>query len=132
MATPTTGEPGTPLYLTTGTYGSWTVITLRGELDLDTAPRLEAEAQAAVQDVEVPRLALDLEHLEFCDSSGLAAFVRIWRMVHGGAGDFVLLRPRPDLMRWLQITGLYSRIPVTDDLTDTERGENIAGSLTSA
>jgi anti-anti-sigma factor len=55
----------------------WTVL-VRGELDLDTGPRLRE--YLAVRVAQCPRvLALDLTDVAFCDSSGLQALVATLR-----------------------------------------------------
>lgn len=114
--------PGGQLTVTTGLRGNWIIVEVGGDLDLSSAHRLEAEAEAALELVDDPRLALDLAGLEFCDSTGLAAFVHLWQHVVQRAGEFVLLRPRPYLRQWLEITGLYPRISVRDSLSDEETG----------
>ncbi|RAY17093.1 anti-sigma factor antagonist [Actinomadura craniellae] len=115
-------EPADQFDVTIGLRGRWIVVELLGELDLTTAPRLESEVTAALDMPGDPRLALDLAGVTFCDSSGLAAFIRLWRNVQQRAGEFVLLRPQEYLLRWLEITGLRSRIDVRDDLADEDTG----------
>jgi anti-sigma B factor antagonist len=114
--------PGGGLAVTTGLRGNWIIVEVSGDLDLSSAHRLEAEVEAALELVDEPRLALDLAGLEFCDSTGLAAFVHLWQHVVQRSGEFVLLRPRPYLRQWLEITGLHPRISVRDSLSDEETG----------
>src|SRR5258707_13363609 len=51
-------------------------LTLSGELDLATVPRLRAEAQALL-DQSARHLIIDLSRLTFVDSSGLSLFISL-------------------------------------------------------
>lgn len=50
------------------------LITLRGELDLASAPKLERELEAALAASEAP-IIVDLSDLAFMDSTGLRALI---------------------------------------------------------
>ncbi len=50
-------------------------LTLRGVLDLSTADRFEAAMDAALVS-DAARVSVDLDGLEFIDSTGLAAILR--------------------------------------------------------
>ncbi len=53
------------------------MVVVRGEVDLVTAPRLEAVVEEAILDHGAPRpLLVDLEECTFLDSSGLAILLR--------------------------------------------------------
>ncbi|MFD0968461.1 STAS domain-containing protein [Plantactinospora endophytica] len=69
---------------------------LAGELDVTTAPELSAQIDALL-DAGHRRLLVDLAELAFCDSSGLAAFVR---------GD----DRAGSLGGWLRLTGATGRV----------------------
>ncbi|MBN1093305.1 STAS domain-containing protein [Blastococcus sp. TML/M2B] len=58
-------------------------LTVRGELDLSTAPRLEAAADESM--VRSPEFVIDLTHTTFLDSSGARTLLGIARKA-GTAG----------------------------------------------
>ena len=91
------------------------VVVLRGELDLATAPDLDAaltELQEAGQDV-----AVDLRELAFMDSTGLRAIVAAHARAEDTEQSFVIVRPRPGaaIERILAIAGVASVLEVVDD-----------------
>jgi anti-anti-sigma factor len=92
------------------------VVVIRGELDLATAPDLEAvlsERLDAGQDVVV-----DLRELAFLDSTGLRVLVAAHARVEGGEQRFLIVRPRPGatIEKILAIAGVESVLDLIDDL----------------
>ena len=88
--------------------GDAIVVSLRGELDLATAPTLQEllsnlsdlDDQGDQDDLAGP-ICFDCADLSFVDSSGLAIFARIDR--NGGA---TLRGVRPNVRRVLEVAGL--------------------------
>jgi anti-anti-sigma factor len=78
------------------------VVTVRGELDVADAASVSA-ALAAIASSGCD-LILDLEDLEFIDSSGLAAFARARRHARRAGFDVLLAGPRPQVVRMLAVT----------------------------
>jgi anti-anti-sigma factor len=76
-----------------------TVVMLAGELDLATAPTLEARLG---QLNGHHRLIVDCARLTFCDSTGIASLLR--------HSPVVVRSPQPQLVRVLSITGLSDLI----------------------
>jgi anti-sigma B factor antagonist len=92
------------------------VVVIRGELDLATAPDLEAaltERLDAGQDVVV-----DLRELAFMDSTGLRVLVSAHARVEGSTQSVRIVRPRPDapIARILAIAGVESVLDLIDDV----------------
>lgn len=86
-------------------------ITVRGELDMLTAPQLTGRFLHAV-DPNSADVVLDVRHLEFCDSSGLAALVRLAQ--HLDTGTLTIAGPRPTVRRLLEVSGMIDVFVVTD------------------
>jgi anti-sigma B factor antagonist len=86
------------------------VVTLRGELDVSDAASVSA-ALAAIASSGC-NLILDLEGLEFIDSSGLAAFARARRHARQAGFDVLLAAPRPQVLRMLALTRMSDVFPV--------------------
>ena len=91
------------------------MITVRGELDLSTAPDLEGPLDAAVAAGDSSVL-LDLANCEFIDSTGIAVIVRAWQQVDGrsdnGSGSIVLCCQNEQVRRVLDVTGLGRTISI--------------------
>jgi anti-sigma B factor antagonist len=96
------------------------VIAVRGELDLNTAPELEAPLNDAL--AGSPPIVVNLTECEFIDSTGVALLVRAWQHVsdNGARNDsrFAICCPNSQVARLLQITGVDASIPLHDNLDD--------------
>jgi anti-anti-sigma factor len=88
-------------------------ISVRGELDLSTAPDLEAPLEQALDSGEGSVL-IDLSDCEFIDSTGIALIVRAWQRLDGGENGraLVICSHNEQVRRVLEITGLELSIPV--------------------
>lgn len=91
--------------------GGIRAFTVRGELDMNTAPELEQALEGALADDEAA-VMLDLSDCEFIDSTGIALIVRAWQKLEGdgGKGRFVLCCINHQVRRLLKITGVESSI----------------------
>jgi anti-anti-sigma factor len=92
-----------------------TTLTVRGELDLATAPELEAAVRAGLDDGDV---VLDLRELEFMDSSGVRVLVTAHAEAAERGRDFAVVRPAPTspVAKILVIAGLDGQLTLLDDV----------------
>jgi anti-anti-sigma factor len=88
-------------------------ISVRGELDLSTAPDLERPLGQAL-DSDEGSVLIDLSECEFIDSTGIALIVRAWQRLDSGANGRALgiCSQNDQVRRVLEITGLELSIPV--------------------
>jgi stage II sporulation protein AA (anti-sigma F factor antagonist) len=93
--------------------GGIQVISVRGELDLSTAPDLERPLEEIVEGGTGPVL-LDLSECEFIDSTGIALIVRTLQRLEGAASarTLAVCSYNDQVRRVLDITGLDVSIPV--------------------
>ena len=97
--------------------------TVRGELDLNTAPELEGPLESALSENGDASILIDLSSCEFIDSTGIALIVRGWQRVDreaggDGKGRLVICCSNDQVQRLLKITGVESSIsmhPSRDD-----------------
>lgn len=80
-------------------------LRLAGELDLATAPELNAAIDRLAAEGH-RELLLDLAELTFCDSTGIAAFVRGDNLAAAAGGWLRLTGATGRVARVLQVTGL--------------------------
>jgi len=104
--------------------------TVRGELDMNTAPELE-DSLAKVVTGDGARVVIDLTECDFIDSTGIALIVRFWQQLDNagegsGRGQLVLCCNNTQVMRLLRITGVESSISVHEEreaaLAELRRG----------
>ena len=82
-------------------------MTTAGEIDLYTAPKLQADLAAIIDDAApAARFVIDMSGVEFCDSTGMNILLSCLRQVRGRGGDLELAAPRPPVQKILQVTGL--------------------------
>jgi|SoiMethySBSTD1v2_1073268.scaffolds.fasta_scaffold127164_1 anti-sigma B factor antagonist len=86
---------------------SWELVTVRGEVDMDTAGQL-VEAIAAVARTAV----VDLSGVTFIDSTGLQELLRAQEAARRRGDDLILRHPSKAVRRVLEITGLIDRFAV--------------------
>jgi anti-sigma B factor antagonist len=89
------------------------VVSLRGELDMSTAPQLEQELERVGS--EDALVMLDLSGCDFIDSTGIALIVRAWQRIDRdaggeGKGRLVVHCVNHQVRRLLKITGIESTI----------------------
>jgi anti-anti-sigma factor len=94
--------------------GRTTVLRLTGELDLATADELRRHVLLALDRHEPDRLLLDLSGLSFTDSSGLAAMVWAHQLLTDRGRQLRLRSPQPLVRRALYVTGLHTRLHITE------------------
>ena len=103
MAQGSTGEPFR-VAVTTLALGQ-AVVTVRGELDLFTAPRLQVALEGAC-DLGARRLVVDLAKVSFIDSSALGVLIAVGRKLRAAEGSLDLVCEDDHVRRVLELTGL--------------------------
>lgn len=66
-----------------------TKLTIRGSLDINTAPVLSEEIDRIVAS-KPGKVAVDLASLDLIDSSGVAALVKLYKGVRNGGGEVAI------------------------------------------
>ncbi len=82
------------------------LVTVRGELDTYTAPRLRERLDDVIEQNGHSTLRLELSGMSFVDSSGLAVFVDALKKTRQRGGAFCLQSPNPATSKVLEISGL--------------------------
>jgi anti-sigma B factor antagonist len=85
--------------------GEVPILNLVGEVDLGTAPKIYS---LLWQTSEQGRrsLILNLEKLEFMDSSGLQILLRLREKLRAKKQNVLVVGPRPQIMKLFKLTGL--------------------------
>jgi anti-sigma B factor antagonist len=85
--------------------GRRTIMTLTGELDLVSAPRLR-NAIASLRGEDIDEVIVDLADLTYIDSVGIGLLVASRRRLDSEGRSFAVRNPAPQVRRLLEITGL--------------------------
>jgi anti-sigma B factor antagonist len=93
------------------------VMTLTGEVDVYTAPRLK-ERLAEEVDGGCEHIVVDLAGVEFMDSSGLGALVSGLRRIKERDGTIRLASARDAIVKVFRITGLDKVFPMFEQVDD--------------
>ena len=109
------------LDLETGPRGDASVVTLRGEIDVYTAPRLR---QALIDLVEggATNIVVDMDKVDFLDSTGLGVLVGGLKRVKSKEGDLKLVVTQDRIMKIFDITGLSKVFPMFSSVDDAITG----------
>lgn len=92
--------------ITVSATGPWSIVAVRGDLDMATAPQLEDTCRSLDSGV-----ALDLSGVGFIDSSGLRALVRV-REMHD---EMALVDPSAGVRRLLELTQMTDAFRLAAD-----------------
>jgi anti-sigma B factor antagonist len=96
----------TTLELEVDRQADWQVLTVRGEVDVTTTPRVRAQLISLLSERK-PHLIVDLEGVDFLDSSGLGALVAALKLARSRSGELRLVCDRQRSVRKvLEVTGL--------------------------
>jgi anti-sigma B factor antagonist len=103
------------LDLETSKHGDANVVSLRGEIDVYTAPRLR---QALIDLVEggAKDIVVDMDRVDFLDSTGLGVLVGGLKRVKSNEGEMKLVVTQDRIMKIFDITGLAKVFPMFGSL----------------
>ena len=105
------------LDLETSKQGETNVVSLRGEIDVYTAPRLR---QALIDLVEggAKDIVVDMDRVDFLDSTGLGVLVGGLKRVKSNEGEMKLVVTQDRIMKIFDITGLAKVFPMFGSLDE--------------
>ena len=88
-------------------------VGLRGELDIEVAPAVEAELMQLLRS-PLGVVCVDLSELEYIDSIGLRCLLRVARASESGSGKVTFQRPGGEVARILELTKLTDALPFNE------------------
>ena len=90
-----------------------TIVAVEGEIDVYTAPKLRDKITELVGD-GVYQLIIDMEKVEFLDSTGLGVLVGGLKKVRAHDGSLELICSQERLLKIFRITGLAKVFTIHD------------------
>ena len=109
------------LTLSTRDVGDRTVIEVGGEVDVYTAPKLDAELTSIVGSGKAA-IVVDLSGVEFLDSTGLGVLVKALKHAKEAGGSLAVVATSDRITKVFRITGLDSAIPLHDSVDSAVSG----------
>lgn len=98
-----------------------TVLAVRGEVDVYTAPRLREKLVELVSQGKY-QIVVDLEGVEFLDSTGLGVLVGGLKRLRSHDGDLALVCTQHRILKVFEITGLTKVFAIHDTVADAVGG----------
>ncbi len=97
------------------THVPYTVLAVTGEVDVYTAPRLREKLVELVSQEKL-HVIVDLEGVDFLDSTGLGVLVGGLKRLRSHDGDLGLVCSQPRVLKVFEITGLTKVFDIYDSL----------------
>jgi anti-sigma B factor antagonist len=101
------------LLVETSERDGWTVVNVKGEVDLYTASKLKERLVDLAAGGHV-RVVVNLDGVEFLDSTGLGVLIGGLKRCREKGGTLVLAAAREPVLKVLGITGLDRVFPIHD------------------
>ncbi len=111
------GAPEPELGLNLSVVGAYSVISVSGEIDMYTAPKLREAVRQLTAEGRM-HVAIDLTPTEFCDSTGLGVLIGARRRLTDAGGDLVVVCTNPRISKLLDLTGLDKVLDVREAVPD--------------
>ncbi|MGH3487449.1 MAG: STAS domain-containing protein [Actinopolymorphaceae bacterium] len=105
------------LSLSNRPMGNHMVVEVAGEIDVYTAPRLR-EKMVELVNAGHYHLVVDMESVEFLDSTGLGVLVGGLKRVRSHDGSLRIVCTQERLLKIFRITGLTKVFPIHDSVDE--------------
>jgi anti-sigma B factor antagonist len=105
------------LSLTNYTHEAFTVLSVAGEIDVYTAPKLR-DALVALSEGGITQIIVDLSDIEFLDSTGLGVLVGAHKRALASGGVFRVVCSAERILKIFRITGLHDVFALYPDIDD--------------
>src|SRR5438034_6300609 len=93
----------------------WAVLAVRGEVDVYTAPRFRERLIELVSEGKY-QIVVDLEAVDFLDSTGLGVLVGGLKRLRTHDGDLSLVCTQARILKVFEITGLTKVFAIHDSV----------------
>lgn len=100
----------------------WTLVVASGEIDVATAPALRDRLNELV-DAGSHRIVVDLEDVDFIDSTGLGVLVGGLRRARTEEGELRLVCTNARLLKVFEATGLHRVFTIAASVDDAVTSE---------
>ena len=104
-------RPDNALQIAVNTWGAGgALITVVGEVDYLTAPRLKTQLWWVLAEFDPNELVVDLAGVSFLDSTGRGALLHGWRQAQRQNCQLTVVNPQPRVLSMLRIAGVTTHL----------------------
>ena len=107
--------------------GDVAVLAVSGEVDVATVPRLREQLHGLVAS-GTPRIVVDLDAVDFLDSTGLGVLVGALKRVRANGGELALVCTSPRIRKVFEVTGLTKVFALYDTVDEAASGNSTSTS----
>lgn len=97
------------------------VLAVSGEVDVATVPRLREQLHGLVAQ-GTNRIIVDLDGVDFLDSTGLGVLVGALKRVRSNDGELALVCTQPRIRKVFEVTGLTKVFSLFDSVDEAVAG----------
>ena len=101
------------------------VLAVSGEVDVATVPRLREQLHGLVAQGS-NQIIVNLDAVDFLDSTGLGVLVGALKRVRSNDGDLYLVCTQPRIRKVFEVTGLTKVFQLFDTVDDAVKGAGSA------
>jgi anti-sigma B factor antagonist len=107
-------------------YGDLTIVTVKGEIDVFTSPKLR---ETLVELVEAGGLhvVFDLSEVDFLDSTGLGVLIGVYNRLRSRSGSMTLAGANDRVSNVFHVTQLTKIFVLHDSLEEALRASAVTG-----
>jgi stage II sporulation protein AA (anti-sigma F factor antagonist) len=91
------------------------IVRLSGDLDHHTASDVRTKIEAELKKNIHTYLIVNLQHLQFMDSSGLGVILGRYKQMSSKGGKMYLCSVQPAVYRLMELSGLFQIVPTYQD-----------------
>lgn len=102
-------------------HNGHTVLAVKGEVDVYTAPRLRERLVELVTEGK-RKIVVDLEGVDFLDSTGLGVLVGGLKRLRSNDGEMALVSTQSRILKVFEITGLTKVFSIHDSVEAATAG----------
>lgn len=92
------------------------VVKVSGELDLSTAEQFKLQIEQDIKQWKTKNLILDLNGVNFIDSSGLGVILGRYKTVTQNNGNMAIVKPKASVKKILELSGILRIIKIYKDV----------------
>lgn len=111
------------MYIEAERVGSNLIVTIEGELDLETSPQFRSFVEEKLDQYQtIKHLVLDLKKVNFIDSSGLGVILGRFKRISQAGGKLSAINVSEQVRRIFELSGL---LKIMDIYADRRQAVNV-------
>ncbi len=107
--------------------GDFLITRLYGELDMNTVPNFKKKLQNLMETKNVSNIIIDLDNINFIDSTGIGAILGRYRAIKKKNGELILVGANRRVKKIFKLSGIFDLIPIYDNEKEAFLKKNTKG-----